>query len=64
MVWNAGDADAVHAVMRSQGRRVKCCRKVAAGCADRELMETASCSLSSLMDAERQNVKREKRGKK
>lgn len=64
VAWEAGDKDEVRSFVRAQGRRVKCCRKMAVGFKDKEVMQTASCSLSDLMDEERRNIKKEKKGKK
>lgn len=64
VAWEAGDADDMHAVMRSQGIRVKCCRKMAAGHADRHVREMSCRSLSFVMDEERAKIKKEKEGRK
>lgn len=64
VTWDAGDADEVHAVMSSQSRRAKACRKVSMGTASYAVRQDACRSLSSLMDEERERIKKGKKARK
>lgn len=64
VTWDAGDADEVHAVMSSQSRRAKACRKVSMGTASYAVRQDACRSLSSLMDEERARIKKNKKAGK
>ncbi|MCQ2371730.1 MAG: hypothetical protein MJ058_06725 [Akkermansia sp.] len=64
VTWDAGDADEVHAVMSSQSRRMKACRKVSMGVASFAVRQDACRSLSSLMDEERARIKKGKKAGK
>ena len=64
VTWDAGDADEVHAVMSSQSRRAKACRKVSLGTASYAVRQDACRSLSALMDEERERIKKGKKAGK
>ena len=64
VTWDAGDADEVHAVMSSQSRRAKACRKVSMGTASYAVRQDACRSLSALMDEERERIKKDKKTRK
>lgn len=64
VTWDAGDANEVHAVMSSQSRRAKACRKVSMGTASYAVRQDACRSLSALMDEERERIKKDKKARK
>lgn len=64
VTWEAGNADEVHAMMRSQSRRMKACRKISMGIASSTASHAIRSNLSDLMDEEREKIKKEKKGEK